>query len=176
LKFGLAKFLLMFLAIIVFTLAVGIASVPGAIVLGMSRDNTVLFIVGAILMLLPVVLTLSMSFFWAELLIGGKGIFSSLSGSHKLIWKGFSGGSWWRVFLLYVITIVIAVVVSLLGELLGALGMMAEPISGMAIRMLISSIVSVFLVTPLMQSIFLSMYYDLKVRSSGSDLSARLDV
>lgn len=85
-------------------------------------------------------------------------------------------GHWWRSVTIVSVAIIILVVLSFLGGLVTALAAVLRPGVGtvLIVNQLVSGIVNVVIVG-WMPSVLLAMYYDLKLRHEGGDLSARVD-
>ena len=85
-------------------------------------------------------------------------------------------GHWWRSVTIVSVAIIILVVLSFLAGLVTALAAVLRPSVGtvLVVNQLVSGIVNVVIVG-WMPSVLLAMYYDLKLRHEGGDLSARVD-
>lgn len=153
---GLRKMLPVFIAAILYTLAVSI---------------------GMVLLVIPgLILMITLLFFQVLIVVDGEGIIASLKLSHNLVW-----GNYWRtsavilipVFIVYALVMVVAIVA-------GIIGVMGEPemIEGQmqtsfGVVDIVIAIVSVLMV-PLLDAIFVVHVNDLKLRKSGSDLEQRI--
>jgi Uncharacterised protein family (UPF0259) len=85
-------------------------------------------------------------------------------------------GHWWRAVTIVSVAIVILLVLSFLGTLVTALAAVLRPSVGTVLiaNQIVGLIVNVIIVG-WMPSVLLAMYYDLKLRHEGGDLSARVD-
>jgi hypothetical protein len=85
-------------------------------------------------------------------------------------------GHWWRSVTIVTVAIIILIVLSFLGGLITALAAVLRPGVGTVLiaNQVVSFIVNVIIVG-WMPSVLLAMYYDLKLRHEGGDLSARVD-
>jgi hypothetical protein len=95
--------------------------------------------------------------------------------SHKLVW-----GHWWRT------TAVLTVAFIIVGVIYAALGFVvalilpfvargADPLIFTLINSVVLNVVIQVLVLPFFLGLILSLYWDLKLRRDGGDLSERLD-
>lgn len=85
-------------------------------------------------------------------------------------------GHWWRSASIVSVAIIILIVLSFLGTLLTALAAVLRPSVGTVLlaNQIVSAVIEVIIVG-WMPSVLLAMYYDLKLRHEGADLSARVD-
>ena len=154
---GIRKMLPVFIAAILYTLAISI---------------------GLVLLVIPgLILMITLLFFQVLIVVDDEGIIASLKLSHKLVW-----GNYWRttavilipVFIVYALIMVVAIAA-------GFFSAMNEPevVNGqmqMSFGMfdMVMAAVSVLMV-PFLDAIFIVHVNDLKLRKSGSDLEQRMD-
>ena len=129
---------------------------------------------GMVLLVIPgIILSVSMAFYMLCILFDGDGVLESLRHSHRLVW-----GSWWRTVVLtsvimvvyMVIYLAIGVPVAILDELVfdvqfGEQGMFA----------LLGDLLASAITIPMMASVFIVVFHDLKLRKEGHDLEARVE-
>jgi Uncharacterised protein family (UPF0259) len=85
-------------------------------------------------------------------------------------------GHWWRSATIVSVAIVILVVLSFLGDLLTALAVVLGPsLRSVLIANQVVGFILNIIIVGWMPSVLLAMYYDLKLRHEGGDLSARVD-
>ncbi len=173
-KSGTKKILPVIIATILYIVIVGLSYIPAFGIMALSQGNTILFTIGALLLVIPATLSLSLCFFYAAILIDDSGIFSSLAESQKLIWKGIKGGNWWRTFFILLVAGLIYYIFMIVVSFITIPLIGSEPVTGLVLSFLITNLVYV-LVSPILFTVYIATYYDLKVRSSGSDLGARID-
>jgi hypothetical protein len=85
-------------------------------------------------------------------------------------------GHWWRSVTIVSVAIIILLVLSFLGTLVTALAAVLRPSVGTVLiaNQVVSLVLNVIIVG-WMPSVLLAMFYDLKLRHEGGDLSARVD-
>ncbi|MGB5458206.1 MAG: hypothetical protein WBO14_14750 [Gammaproteobacteria bacterium] len=153
---GIRKLLPVFIAAILYSLAVSI---------------------GIVLLIVPgLILMITLLFFQVLIVVDDEGIIAALKHSHNLVW-----GNYWRtsavilipVFIVYALIMVVAIAA-------GFFGAMSEPqiIDGQmqmsfGLFDIVMAVVSV-LVVPFLDAIFVVHVNDLKLRKSGSDLEQRM--
>jgi len=149
-------------------LAVGVRKllpVIGALLLYMLAVT-----VGMILLIVPgIILSLSLFFYNALIIIDNEGVISSLTTSHRLVW-----GNWWRTAAVFLIPgVIIMAVFIVLGFIFAiVLGFLGETLSTVGLEL--TSMIFNALLTPLFIAIVLVQLNDLKLRKQGLDLAARL--
>lgn len=128
---------------------------------------------GLILLIIPgIILSLSLSFAFIAIVLDGESALGALKRSHRLVW-----GNWWRTMAVVSVPVVIVMILYLgLGIILGASLAMSDGrpsrdvlITANLIEAAISGITA-----PLIYSIMIAQYHDLKLRKEGHDLAARL--
>jgi len=156
--FGLKRLIPLFFSSILYTLAV---------------------LIGLVLLIIPGLLVMvTLSFFAIAMVLDGEGPWKSLKRSHNLAW-----GNWWRIVILYTVPLVIITVLSfaimgVFGTALG-LSMPDDPANyEFAIRMQTYLYLIVGftngLTYPLLYTIMITLYHDLKLRKEGGDIAARM--
>lgn len=145
-------------------------------------------ILGYILLIIPgMILSLSLAFYAMCIVLEGDGIIESLKHSHRLVW-----GNWWRTATIATVVIVIYYIFSLaiqipfivIEHLLstpepaaeGAADVMQSlsTLGGGALSM-VGNFLSMVVTFPLMVAVFVVIFHDLKLRSEGQDLEARVE-
>jgi hypothetical protein len=182
---GVILYLMLYLAVLyrVGTIAQGLETSAGACMsYGFRRILPVIFagllyvlamMGGMMLLLIPgIIVSISLAFYTLCILFDGDGAIESLRHSHRLVW-----GNWWRtvtltsvIMIVYmVIYLAIGIPVSLIDGLVfesgtenGAFGMLGDAIASAV-------------TFPLMASVFVAVYHDLKLRKEGHDLEARVE-
>jgi len=134
---------------------------------------------GFILLIVPgMILWLSLAFYALCIVLEGDGVLESLKHSHRLVW-----GNWWRTAIIGTVVLVVYYVVSLAIEIpfmvlehvlsdpeaTGAAVVVESLLSG------IGSVLSAVITFPLMASVFVVVFHDLKLRKEGQDLEARVE-
>lgn len=166
------------------SIADGSSSGPGALTTALRKLpvlivlfilNMLALVVGLILLVVPgLILIVSLVLALPILVLEDKGPIDSLTSSHRLVW-----GHWWRTAaILTVGGIIIFVLYIILGIIAAAIAPMLA--GGEAA---VAAVVSLFLVlalagvliTPYIVSLILTIYWDLKLRKEGGDLSARAE-
>ena len=127
---------------------------------------------GLLALIVPgVILSLSLLLYQALIIIDDEGIFSSLKASHRLV-----QGNWWRTATVFFIPALIVMVVYMI--LVFVFGLTYTLIEGQETALnfgadMLSILISAVL-SPLFIAIVLVQLNDLKLRSQGLDLAARL--
>ena len=128
---------------------------------------------GLILLIIPgIILSLSLSFGFIAIVLDGESALGALKRSHRLVW-----GNWWRTLTVVSVPVVILMILYLgLGIVFGVTVVMSDgrP-SGDA--MITANLVEAAIggiTAPLIYSIMIAQYHDLKLRKEGHDLAARL--
>jgi len=134
---------------------------------------------GMILFIIPgMILWLSLAFYALCIVLEGDGILESLRHSHRLVW-----GNWWRTAIIGSVVLVVYYVIYLAIEIPFAVVdqvlFETEPgdLPGFAQAMLsmLGSTLSTVITFPLMISVFVAVFHDLKLRKEGYDLEARVE-
>ena len=134
---------------------------------------------GMILFIIPgMILWLSLAFYTLCIVLEGDGILESLRHSHRLVW-----GNWWRtatigtvVFIVYyVIYLAIEIPFVIVDQIV--FDSEAGDLPGFAQAMLsmLGSTLATVITFPLMLSVFVAVFHDLKLRKEGHDLEARVE-
>ena len=160
LKAGMPKILSVFGASIVFGLAI---------------------MAGMLLLVIPgLILIVSMSFFYYQILLENRDAVQALGDSHKLVW-----GNWWRTATVMTVGGMIYMVAYIIVFGIGAMLLGAAALQGptpeqaregpeAAMLLFIAmQVVMYALLLPMWNSIMLVQFRDLQLRKSGSDLAAR---
>jgi hypothetical protein len=136
---------------------------------------------GFILFIIPgIILWLSLAFYALCMVLEGDGVLESLRHSHRLVW-----GNWWRTAIIgtvvfvvyYVFSLAIEIPFIVLDQVLTDPGPEAGGVAGVSQSMLslIGSVLSGVVTFPLMISVFVVVFHDLKLRKEGQDLEARVE-
>ncbi|QPK63736.1 hypothetical protein IVG45_01795 [Methylomonas sp. LL1] len=141
---GFGKFPAMFLALILYVLAV---------------------MLGTLLLIIPgLILMLSLAFYLYFIVIDSYGGYSALRASHSLVW-----GHWWRTMAIFTVPMAIWMAVLFTLGFLLALLVPGNPV----LMQVLMNVLSVFF-TPYFFTLGYVLFNDLKLRKSGSDLASRL--
>jgi hypothetical protein len=139
---------------------------------GASILFAIMIAVGFLLFLIPGIYLMGIfQLVFVAIVLENAGIGAAFGISRRLI-KGY----WWRSTIIVSVAIIILVVLSLLGAVVGGFLAALKPGMGTAliVNQLVALLVNIFLIGWL-PSVLLAMYYDLKLRHEGGDLSARVD-
>jgi hypothetical protein len=128
---------------------------------------------GLILLIIPgIILSLSLSFAFIAIVLDGESALGALKRSHRLVW-----GNWWRTLAVVSVPVVIVMILYLgLGIAFGATVVMSNgrPSSDVMITANLIEAAIGGITAPLIHSIMIAQYHDLKLRTEGHDLAARL--
>ena len=153
---GIRKLLPVFVAAILYTLAVS---------------------VGFLLLVIPgLILMITLLFFQVLIVIDDEGIIASLKKSHGLVW-----GNYWRttavilipVFIVYALIMVVAIAAGFFTAINQPEMIEGQMQMSFGLVDIVMAVVSV-LVVPFLDAIFIVHVNDLKLRKSGSDLEQRM--
>ena len=153
---GIKKALPVFIAAILYTLAIS---------------------VGFILLVIPgLILMITLLFFQVLIVVDDEGIIASLKQSHRLVW-----GNYWRTtavilipfFIMYALIMVVAFAAGFFGVFSAPDMADGQMQMSFGVFDILMAGVSVLMV-PLLDSIFIAHVNDLKLRKSGSDLEQRM--
>jgi hypothetical protein len=134
---------------------------------------------GFMLFIIPgLILWLSLAFYSLCIVLEGDGIVESLRHSHRLVW-----GNWWRTAILGTVVLVVYYIVSLAIEIPFMIleQVVMDPESNGAAKIvqsllsMLGSILSAIVTFPLVGSVFVVVFHDLKLRKEGQDLDARVE-
>ena len=141
---------------------------------------------GYVFFIIPgIILSLSMAFYALCIVLEGDRILESLRHSHRLVW-----GNWWRTAIIGTVVMVVYYVFSLAIEIpfivldrvlaepeVGGVSEVVQPMFPLVggILSTIGSILSAIVTFPLMISVFVVVFHDLKLRKEGQDLEARVE-
>lgn len=134
---------------------------------------------GFILFVIPgLILWVSLAFFGLCMVLENDGILESLRHSHRLVW-----GNWWRTAIIgtvvlivyYVIYLAVEVPFAVADQMIFATELGALPGLGQTILSLIGDVVATVITFPLIASVMIAVYHDLKLRKEGQDLEARVE-
>ena len=128
---------------------------------------------GLILLIIPgIILSLSLSFAFIAIVLDGESAVGALKRSHRLVW-----GNWWRTLAVVSVPVVIVMILYLgFGIAFGATVAMSNsrPSSDVMITANLVEAAIGGITAPLIYSIMIAQYHDLKLRKEGHDLAARL--
>lgn len=128
---------------------------------------------GLILLIIPgIILSLSLSFGFFAIVLDSESALGGLKRSHRLVW-----GNWWRTLAVVSVPVVIVMILYLgLGIAFGATLVMSDgkPASDVLITANLIEAAIGGVTVPLLYSIMIAQYHDLKLRKEGHDLAARL--
>jgi hypothetical protein len=128
---------------------------------------------GLILLIIPgIILSLSLSFAVFAIVLDSESALGGLKRSHRLVW-----GNWWRTLAVVSVPVVIVMILYLgLGIAFGATLLMSDgrPASDLLITANLIEAAIAGITAPLIYSIMIAQYHDLKLRKEGHDLAARL--
>jgi len=128
---------------------------------------------GLILLIIPgIILSLSLSFGFFAIVLDGESALGGLKRSHRLVW-----GNWWRTLAVVSVPVVIVMILYLgLGIAFGATLVMSDgrASSDVLITANLGEAAIGGITAPLIYSIMIAQYHDLKLRKEGHDLAARL--
>jgi hypothetical protein len=136
---------------------------------------------GFILFIIPgLIVWLTLAFYALCIVLEGDGILESLKHSHRLVW-----GNWWRTAIIGTVVLIVYYIISLAIEIPFLVlehvlsGPEAENAVGVGIMepalSMVGSILSAVITFPLMASVFVVVFHDLKLRKEGQDLDARVE-
>jgi hypothetical protein len=131
-----------------------------------------MFFIGLLLLLIPGIYLMGIfQLVFVAIVLENAGIGAAFGISRRLI-KGY----WWRSAIIVTVAIIILLVLSVMGGIVGGFLAALRPGSGTALifNQLVGLLVNIFVVG-WMPCVLLAMYYDLKLRHEGGDLSARVD-
>jgi hypothetical protein len=132
-----------------------------------------LFVVGVVLLFIPVVLFFFIRFILSTqaIVLEGLGPLSGLARSWRLVGKSF-----WRALLIFVLVLVLSYIISVIPSLLALFGLnlisggaATAQLRNQAIGTFIAQI-GLILGLPLLFSIYTLLYYDLRIRKEGYDI------
>ena len=128
---------------------------------------------GLILLVIPgIILSLSLSFGFFAIVLDGESALASLKRSHRLVW-----GNWWRTLTVVSVPVVIVMILYIgLMIVFGVTLVMSDgkPSSDVLITANLIEAAIGGITAPLIYSIMIVQYHDLKLRKEGHDLAARL--
>jgi hypothetical protein len=132
--------------------------------------------IGCVLLLIPgLILMVSLMLFGAVVTLESRGPAGGLMRSHKLVW-----GHWWRTTAVLTVAFIIVVVIyAAIGFVVALILPFAarnlDPLVFSLINSTVLNVVIQVLVLPFFLGLMLSLYWDLKLRRDGGDLSDRLN-
>lgn len=128
---------------------------------------------GLILLVIPgIILMLSLSFGFFAVVLDDDSALAGLKHSHRLVW-----GNWWRTLTVVSVPVVIVMILYIgLVTVFGISVVMSDGAASSDALITISLIEAAIggVTAPLMYSIMIAQYHDLKLRKEGHDLAARL--
>ncbi len=134
---------------------------------------------GFLVLIIPgLILWVSLIFYTFCIILEGDGMLESLRHSHRLVW-----GNWWRTFVIcsvffivyYVIYLAIQVPFLIVDQIVFSTEFGTVPGFGAAILSMFGDIVATVITFPLMAAVFVAVFHDLKLRTEGQDLEARVE-
>jgi hypothetical protein len=134
---------------------------------------------GFLLFIIPgLILWVSLIFYSLCIVLEGDGILESLRHSHRLVW-----GNWWRtsvigtvvIIVYYVIYLAIQVPFVVVDQMVFDSEFGAVPGFGQAMLSMVGDIIAMVITLPLMTSVMVAVFHDLKLRKEGQDLEARVE-
>jgi hypothetical protein len=140
---------------------------------------TLALVGGFLLLIVPgLILWLTLAFYALCIVLEGDGILESLRHSHRLVW-----GNWWRTATIATVVLIVYYVVSLAIEIpffvLEHLLSDPQATNGSAafesLLSMLGSVLSAVITFPLMASVFVVVFHDLKLRKEGQDLESRVE-
>lgn len=128
---------------------------------------------GLILLIIPgIILSLSLSFGFFAIVLDGERALAALKRSHRLVW-----GNWWRTLTVVSVPVVIVMILYIgLFTFLGVSIVMSEGQASSDVLITVNLVEAAIggITAPLIYSIMIAQYHDLKLRKEGHDLAARL--
>lgn len=162
---------------ILYALIIGISALPLVGLMALLQPHGFLaFLIIVLGIIPPIILSLSLIFGNYLIILDNAGIIESLKRSHNLVW-----GNWWRTAVYFTIIIIIMMAIMFaveltFGILIGLTSNLA-PHKGMSsfdvIMQVLNQLVSMIFM-PVMISLFIPYFHDLKLRKEGGDLAARV--
>ena len=134
---------------------------------------------GFLLLVIPgLILSVSLAFFGLCIVLDDDGSLESLRHSHRLVW-----GNWWRTAIIgtvvlivyYVIFLAISVPFAVVDQMMFASEVAGLPTLGQTILSFIGDVIATVITFPLITSVMIAVYHDLKLRKEGQDLEARVE-
>ncbi|MGQ0578164.1 MAG: hypothetical protein ACT4PQ_04545 [Betaproteobacteria bacterium] len=129
--------------------------------------------VGLILLIIPgIILSLSLSFAFLAIILDREPALGALKRSHRLVW-----GNWWRTLAVVSVPVVIVMILYIgLAIAFGATIVLSDsrPASDVLLTANLIEVAIGGITAPLIYSIMIAQYHDLKLRKEGRDLAARL--
>jgi hypothetical protein len=151
-------------------LQLGLARLPR--LFAVSFLFVIALIVGFLLLFIPGLYLMGIyQLVFVAVVVEQAGISEAFGTSRRLI-KGY----WWRSSIIVTVAIIIFVVLSILANVVAGILAALKPGGGtvLIVNQLVSLLVNI-VVVGWMPCVLLAMYYDLKLRHEGGDLSARVD-
>ena len=125
-----------------------------------------------VLLVVSLYLAILLSCTWPAVFCGGLGPVAALRHSVRLVW-----GNWWRVTLVYMVSVVIVLVIAIvLGALIAALVSslgVGVPVMTSVVYAEVANALGAFM-APFAGALLLAVYGDLRVRKEGTDLQQRI--
>ena len=125
-----------------------------------------------VLLVVSAYLAILLSCTWPAVLFGGLGPVAALRQSVRLAW-----GNWWRVALVYGVSVIIVLVIAiLLGALIASLVAwlgVGVPVMTSVVYAEVANALGAFM-APFAGALLLAVYADLRVRREGTDLQQRI--
>ena len=134
---------------------------------------------GFLALLVPgFILWVSLIFYTLCIILEGDGALESLRHSHRLVW-----GNWWRTFVIcmvfftvyYVIYAAIQIPFLIVDQMTFDTELGAIPGFAQAVLSMLGDTAATVITFPLMASVFVAVFHDLKLRKEGQDLEARVE-
>lgn len=158
-------------------MATGLRRLPTVIVATILYSLAIMG--GFLVLIVPgLILWVSLIFYTFCIILEGDGILESLRHSHRLVW-----GNWWRTFVIcsvffivyYVIYLAIQVPFLIVDQITFDTELGAMPGLGQTMFSMVGDTVATVITFPLMASVFVAVFHDLKLRKEGQDLEARVE-
>lgn len=134
---------------------------------------------GFLLLIIPgLVVWVSLIFYTLCIVLEGDGVMESLRHSHRLV-----KGNWWRTAIIgsvifvvyYVIYLAVEVPFVVVDQMAFDTEFGAAPSFAQAMLSMVGDIIATVITFPLMASVFVTVFHDLKLRTEGQDLEARVE-
>lgn len=162
---------------ILYALIMAISALPLVLLMALLKPHGLLaFLVIVVGIIPPLIFSLSLIFGNYLIILDNTGVIDSIKRSHNLVW-----GNWWRTALYFTIIIIIMLAIMFAVELTFGLiiGLTShlDAQKGLSsfnvIVQILNQLVSMIFM-PVMISLFIPYFHDLKLRKEGGDLAARV--
>lgn len=130
------------------------------------------FMLGMLLIVPGLLFMLSLGFYMFCILLDDDGVFESLGHSHRLVW-----GKWWRTAVIATVVMVVYMIimaaVSIPVLMINVLLVESPVLLGLLSN--VGDMLATAVCAPIWVSVFVVVYHDLKLRTEGQDLEARVE-